>query len=116
MLGWIRDDVLTEEMLTCTLDQLRQTLTNRAQKAGSELPELEAQVHNIKAELERLTNALLVSDDKPEVVLRMISEREKRLALLNARLTSARVAPAVHEAELRNLEKTACERPYWLAL
>ncbi len=110
VLGWIRDNVLTEKMLTHTLDQLRQTLTSRAQNAASELPELEAQVLTTKTELERLTNALLVSDDKPEIVLRMISEREKRLALLNARLTSARTAPSVHEAELRNLEKTARER------
>jgi site-specific DNA recombinase len=110
VLGWIRDNVLTEKMLMQTIGSLRQTLTNRAQNVGSELPELEAQVQSVKAELTRLTNALLVSDDKPEIVLRMISEREKRLALLNARLINSRTAPSVHEAELRNLEKTARER------
>jgi len=110
VLDWIRDNVLTEKMLTRTLDDLRTRLTNRAQNAASELPELEVQVQSVKAELTRLTNALLVSDDKPEIVLRMISEREKRLALLNARLVSARTAPSIHEAELRNLEKTARER------
>ena len=110
VLDWIRDNVLTEKMLTRTMDMLRQTLTNRAENADSELPELEAQVQSVKAELTRLTNALLVSDDKPEIVLRMISEREKRLASLNARLTSARTAPSVHEAELRKLEQSARER------
>jgi len=110
VLDWIRNNVLTEKMLMRTIDTLRQTLTSRAENADSELPELEAQVRNVKAELTRLTNALLVSDDKPEIVLRMISEREKRLAMLNARLTSARTAPSVHEAELRNLEQHARKR------
>ena len=110
VIDWIRDNVLTEKMLMQTLGSLRQTIADRAQNADSELPELEAQVQSVKAELTRLTNALLVSDDKPEIVLRMISEREKRLSVLNARLTSARTAPSVHEAELRNLEKAARER------
>src|SRR4029078_11422449 len=48
LLDWIRDNVLTEKMLTSTLDLLRQTLANRAQNADSELPEIEAQVRTLK--------------------------------------------------------------------
>jgi hypothetical protein len=73
VLGWIRDNVLTEKMLIRTLDQKQQTLTNRAQNADTERPELEAQVRTVKAELERLTNTLLVSDDKPELVIKILT-------------------------------------------
>jgi hypothetical protein len=110
VLGWIRDNVLTEKMVTSVLEDLRRKLANRAENVDTELPELDAQVRTIKAELDRLSTALLSVDDKPELVLRMISEREKRLAALNARLTSARTSPSVHEAELRALERTARER------
>ncbi len=110
VLDWIRNNVLTENVLMRTMDLLRQTLTNRVENLDSELLELEALLRTVKAELERLTNARLVSDDKPAFVLRMISEREKRLASLYARITNARTAPWVHEAELRNLEKAARER------
>lgn len=89
VLGWIRDNVLTEKMRMQTLSSLRQTLANRAQNSGSERPELEAQVQSVKAVLTGLTNTLLVSNDNPEIVLHTISEREKRLVALNARLTSS---------------------------
>ncbi len=110
VVGWIRKHVLTEEMVLGTLQEIRRRLAERAKTSGSEAPEIEAQIRTVKTELERLGSALLVADDRPETVLRMISEREKRLATLTARLATARTAPGVLDLELGRLEKEARAR------
>ena len=68
-----------EDTLT-TLDELRNRIALGAETVANDRPEIEAQVDTVKAELERLSNALLGANEKPETVLRMIAEREKRLA------------------------------------
>ncbi|UQA57087.1 recombinase family protein [Polyangium aurulentum] len=110
VLGWIRANVLTEELVADTLKEVRRRLSEHAQTTHTEVPELEAQVRTVKAELDRLGAALLATDDKPETVLRMISEREKRLAALNARLAAIRTSPSVLDLEVRRLEREARTR------
>lgn len=64
----------------------------------------------MKAEIDRLGAALLATDDKPHVIVTMISEREKRLAALEARLTAVQTAPSVLDLEVRRMEKEAGRR------
>ncbi|WP_437786865.1 hypothetical protein [Sorangium sp. So ce1097] len=80
LLDWLKEDVLREEVIAEALRELRRRLAERAKTTGSEVPELEAQVRAVKAEIERLGAALLATDEKPQVVVKMIAEREKRLA------------------------------------
>ncbi|KYF80925.1 hypothetical protein BE17_45555 [Sorangium cellulosum] len=72
-----------------------------------EAPELEAQIRTLRAELDWLGAALLATDEKPQVVVKMIAEGEKRVASLEARLTATRIAPSVLDLEVRRPEKQA---------
>ena len=110
VLEWIRDNVLNEEIIAMTLDELHSRLGSQAEISASELPEIEAQIGSTKAELERLSNALLGVNEKPEIVMRMIAEREHKLAALHVRLANARASPASLVLDAQGLEHAARER------
>jgi site-specific DNA recombinase len=107
---WIRKNVLNEELIRSTLDELRARFASRTETAANDRPELEAQIATVKAELERLSNALLGANEKPEIVLRMIAERETRLASLNAQLANVRASPSLRNRDFAAIEATARER------
>lgn len=90
---WIRTNVIDEELIALTIDELRRRMGARAENSASEIPEIEAQIAVAKVELERLGNALVTANEKPDLVMRMIAEREKRLAELHACLAAARASP-----------------------
>lgn len=110
MTEWLHGNVLREEVIAEALRELRRRLAERAKTTGSEVPELEAQVRAVKAEIDRLGEALLASDEKPASVMKMIAEREKRLSSLEARLAAIRTAPSVLDVEVRRIEKEAHRR------
>jgi len=110
MIEWLKENVLREEVITEALRELRRRLAERAKTTDGEVPELEAQVRTAKAEIDRLGAALLATDEKPHAIVKMIAEREKRLAMLEARLASIRTTPSVLDLEVRRLEKQARSR------
>ena len=110
MLGWIRENVLREEVITEALRELRRRLAERAQTADTEAPELEAQAKKLRAEIERLGDAIVSISEPPGALVRMMGEREKRLAGVEARLAAPRTAPAVLDLEVRRMEKEARRR------
>jgi len=107
---WIRRNVLNEELITSTVDELRQRLATRSETATNDRPEIEMQIASINAELKRLSNALLGADEKPETVLRMITEREKKLVELNARLANGRKSPMTSNMDFATLAAVARKR------
>ena len=78
--------MIDEELVAMTIEQLRRRMGARAENAASVVPEIEAHMAMVKVELERLGNALVWANEKPGLVLRMIAEREKKLADLEVRL------------------------------
>lgn len=110
MVDWLHEHVLREEVIAEALQHLRRSLAERANTTDGAVPELEAQVRTVKAELDRLGAALVATDDKPHLIVKMIAEREQRLATLEARLAAIRTAPSVLDLEIRRLEKRARDR------
>ncbi len=106
---WIRSNVLDEELIAMTLEELRHRMASRAETSANERPEIEAQMDVVKVELERLGNALVATNEKPDLVLRMIAEREKRLAALEARLAEVRASPTTN-TRIDDIEQKARER------
>ncbi len=110
VIEWIRKNVLNEELIASTIDELRNRLALRTETTASELPEIEMQVGTVMVELERLSNALLGANEKPEIVMRMIAEREQRLVELNRRLENARASPLALNMDSASVERAARER------
>ena len=110
VLGWIRENVLREEVIAEALRELRRRLAERAPTADTEAPELEAQAKKLRAEIERLGDAIVSTSEPPGALVRMMGEREKRLAGVEARFAALRTAPAVLDLEVRRMEKEARRR------
>jgi site-specific DNA recombinase len=110
VLSWIREHVLTEELLLETLREVRRRLTERAKESSTEVPDLEREIRQLKAETQRLATALATTDEKPEAIVSAIAEREKRMRALQARLEALKTSPAVIGSELSVLEKDARRR------
>ncbi len=107
---WIRSNVIDEALIAMTLEQLRRRMGARAENSASEVPEIEAQMAMVKVELERLGNALVGANEKPDLVLRMIAEREKKLSELNTRLAAARASRLPRNTRDDDIERKARER------
>jgi chromosome segregation ATPase len=107
---WIQANVLQEEIILATLKEVRRRLGERAKTSNTERPELEAQIRAARIEIDRLSAALLSTDDKPRAIVKMIAEREKRIGALEARLNTIRAAPSVLDLEARRMEKEARKR------
>ncbi len=110
VIEWVRSNVIDEELITLTIDKLRRRMGDRVENSASEVPAIEAQMAVVKVELERLGNALVAVNEKPDIVLRMIAEREKRLAELNARLEAARASPLATSTLRVDIDPKARER------
>lgn len=110
VIEWIRANVIDEELIAMTLDELRRRLGSRMETSASEVPAIEAEMSLVKVELERLGNALVSANEKPDMVMRMIAEREKRLAELNARLGGTRASALPRNAQVDDIERKAREQ------
>ena len=106
----VRQKLLREELVLETLRAIRRRLAERAKTSSKETPELEREVRRLKGEMDRLTSALATTDEKPEVIVQAINEREKRLVGLKARLAAIRTAPSVVDLEVRRMEREAKRR------
>ena len=110
VLSWLQQNILTEEVLTATLREVRRRIAERSAAGGAEVADLEKQADQIRAELLRLGEAIVSTTDPPRTLVRMMSEREKSLAALEARINALKIAPSVLDLEVRRLEKDARAR------
>lgn len=110
VLAWVRENILQEDVILRALHVLRQRLTDTAKTTSTEAPELEDEARKLRAEIERLGEAIVSTRDAPTTLVRMMAEREKRLTVIEARLASIKTAPSVLDLEVRRMEKEARER------
>ncbi len=106
----IRENVLQEEVIAEALRELRRRLVERAKVVNNELPQLEREASRLRAEIDRLVNALASIDQKPEAVIQGIADRQDQLSALEARLKAAKAAPSALDLEVRRMEKEARQR------
>jgi site-specific DNA recombinase len=108
--SWLRENVLTEDVVLATLRELRKRLAKLADAGESDLPALKTEAAGLDKQLSRLADALADSDEKPETIMKAISKREKRLRGVRARIDALRTAPSVIDMEVRRLEREARSR------
>lgn len=108
--GWIQGNVLREEVVLDVLAQLRVELAERAARVDDELPAIEGEVRRLRAEIERLAEAIATSATKPAALVKALDQREERLQALEARARAARAAPSALDLEVRRLERSARTR------
>lgn len=110
VINCIKENVLQEDVIAEALRELRRRLAERAKSVDNELPQLEREASRLRAEIDRLVNALASIDQKPEAVIRGIAERQDQLSRVEARLRAAKAAPSALDLEVRRLEKEARRR------
>jgi DNA repair exonuclease SbcCD ATPase subunit len=109
VVDWL-DELLTDQFVVRALHKIRRRLAERVQTMGGDAPRIEAEAQKLKAELDKLGQALLSTDDKPATIVKMMAEREEKLTALRARLASMKTAPDVLDLEARRMEKEARKR------
>lgn len=107
---WISANVLREELVVETLHEIRRRLAERTRATNAEIPRLEERVTMLRQELQKLAEALLVTEDKPHTIVRLIADREKALGDVQARLAAFSAAPGAVDLETRRLEREARRR------
>jgi site-specific DNA recombinase len=109
VVDWIRSNMLTEEIVSAALLEVRKRLAARREAPNAEREALEAEAKRLRTELDRLVMALAAGAESPTIGT-AIAEREKRLAEVCARQELVAAAPAVLDLEVRRLEKEARAR------
>jgi site-specific DNA recombinase len=109
VIAWIEANVLREEVIGEVLQEVRRRLEARKGTSETELAELEGEGRRLRAEIDRLVDALAAGTVSPTIA-RSIDEREKRLSQVQARRDVLRTAPDVLDLEVRRLEREARAR------
>jgi len=107
---WIRVNLLDEDMISNVVQELRERLGNRAKPETSNAPEIEAEVSQVRTEMERLSLAIVSTSDAPTMLVEMLKEREKRFGELEERLAHARASPEKPQIDMANIDAIARER------
>lgn len=111
VLDWIRERVLTEEIVVQVLREVRRRLDERMRVADTETPAIEEQVGKLRGEIANLTAAIATggAGALPSLVA-AIKQREETVTVLEGRLRGLRAAPDVIGMETRRMEKEAQNR------
>ena len=110
VVAWLQETILTEEFVVRALRMIRHRLAERLQTMNGDTPRLEAEGQRLKVEIDKLARALLSTDDKPQTIVKMMAEREDKLAAVRAQLASMKAAPQVLDLEARRMEREARRR------
>ena len=110
IVGWIRENVLSQNVVAETLRYVRQLLGARTQVSDVDLTQLRQDADRLRGEIDRLVQALATSTDSPQAVVEAIASRQQRLTALEARLRAAQAAPEAISLQARRLEGEARRR------
>ncbi len=109
LLAWLREHVLTEQVVVLALKEIRARLAAQSTATANEGQALVKEAVKLRAEIDRLVDALACSAAKPASIVAGITERQGRLDTLEARLRAAQAAPEAIGLTVRRLEKQARE-------
>ena len=104
VIGWIQQNMLSEEVILEVLQEVRRRLAERAKMTTTDTPRLQQEAAQLRAEISRLVGALAATEHKPEPIVVAIAERQDRLSALEARLRAAKAAPEAIQLEIRRME------------
>ena len=107
IVSWIRENVLSQKVVSEALRYVRQLLGARTQVSDVELAQLRQDADRLRGEIDRLVQALATSSASPQAVVEAIGSRQQRLTALEARLRAAQAAPEAISLQARRLESDA---------
>lgn len=110
VLSWMKQHVLTEELIIETLKEVRRRIADRSKASGSEIPAMQTELKALNVEIARLTVALAATDEKPHAVIKAIADKERRVLALKTRIDAQRATPTVVNMEIEALEQEARRR------
>jgi DNA invertase Pin-like site-specific DNA recombinase len=111
VLGWVRDNVLVEDLVAGVLAEVRRRLEARTESRSGEVKRLEAEVKKLRSEVEKFAElALEAPSEARAVFFGKIAERTRSLDAAEARLGAVRVLPGVVDLEVRRMERDALGR------
>ena len=107
IVGWIRENVLSQNVVAEALRYVRQLLGARTQVSDVEVAQLRQDADRLRSEIDRLVQALATSTDSPQAVVEAIASRQQRLTALESQLRAAQAAPEAISLQARRLEGEA---------
>jgi len=106
----LRTVVLTPAFVEVVVAEVRRLLEERDKTPDSEVPDLEREAGQLRREIERLAVAVATSETRPEVLVRQLDERQRRLNETTAKLAAARSTTPTASLEARRAGELVRER------
>jgi len=116
VLDWVRQHILTEEMVVAVIEQVGAQLVRRVDQAPDEAEALRDRIDTLRGEMRNLTAALATGrfgahhPVQSSTVIRAIADREKEVSRLEAELELKQAAPKAIELELHRMKREARRR------
>lgn len=98
---------MTEEVVGEVVREVQWKLAKRAaaRLGETELATLGREVHQLRREILKLGEAIVSTDEAPHALVRMIREREERLAAVEERSATLNGTPTVVDLDAQRLEE-----------
>lgn len=109
VLDWVKQHILTEEVVVAVIEQVRAQLVRRVDQAPDEAEALRDRIDTLRGEMRNLT-AALATGVQSSTVIRAIADREKEVSRLEAELELKQAAPKAIELELHRMKREARRR------
>ncbi len=109
LVAYVDQHVLTPDVIATMATEIRAAIEAQLPSREADVSELEQELRNVKAEQRRLTKAVALADDVPELVSEL-RVRGARARALEAQIDTVRRAPAELRALVDQAETTVRER------
>ncbi len=101
------DDPLLLEHEVDAIRFIRAQMVDRSRVKNTELPKLEADAANLRAEIANLVAALASGGAKADAVVNAITEREQKVADLDDQIRSIKLTPTAVTSRIQRFEREA---------
>jgi site-specific DNA recombinase len=111
VLSWIRGNVLTEEYVTEVIAEARRRIEDRESTHETDNEQLDRMAKKLRTEVDKFAEmALEAPDDARAVFFAKVSERQKQLADIEAKMRAATEKSATAGIEFHEMEREAREQ------
>jgi hypothetical protein len=109
LLEYLERHVFTTEKIDAYAHEIRASLEAQIPKRETDVAELETELRAVKAEQKKLTKAVAIADDVPDLVTEL-RQRATRARSLEMRIAAVRRAPEETRGKIENAEALVRER------
>lgn len=111
MTAWVREEIITEDLLVRLLAKQRARLSERAEVRQDEIEAWERKAGKLRAEVDQFAElALQAPAEARGVFFGKVAERQRELTELETRIRTAKTLPSAMDLEFRRMEVEARRR------